>query len=70
MVGCHTMTSNLNIWKGGLRVSGGAILPWKAAWTLSAFKWKGGDWQYCNIADSPAKLQVKTLTATYMTSFN
>ena len=33
-------------WQGGLRASGGALMPRKCMWGLIAFKWSNGKWSY------------------------
>jgi hypothetical protein len=50
------LQTSLNIWEGGLRASGGALVPEKTTWHLSAFKWTGGNWLYCTKEDTLANL--------------
>lgn len=38
---------SLKTWEGGLRVTGGAIVPEKSHWYLVNFKWAQGNWKYC-----------------------
>jgi hypothetical protein len=46
-------------WEGGLRVSGGALVPSKSHWYLVDFKWRNGSWRYCSIADNPGELLMR-----------
>jgi hypothetical protein len=46
-------------WEGGLRVSGGALVPSKSHWYLVDFKWRNGSWRYCSIADNPGELSMR-----------
>jgi hypothetical protein len=52
----------LDIWEGGLNVTGGAIVPEKSHWYLVDFRWIGGVWKYLSVVDSPASLWVKDIT--------
>jgi hypothetical protein len=46
-------------WGGGLRVSGGALVPSKSHWYLVDFKWRNGSWRYCTVADNPGELSMR-----------
>ena len=54
----QTTQQSLNLWEGGLRTTGGALVPSKSDWTLVDFEVKEGEWQYtqCNQAE---KLSVR-----------
>jgi hypothetical protein len=52
---------SLNTWEGGLRATGGAIVPEKSYWYLINFKWKNGNWHYCPIEETEATLSVKDI---------
>jgi hypothetical protein len=51
----------LDLWEGGLRASGGAIVPSKTAWNLTSFKWNNGIWKYQTVDETPATLAVKDI---------
>ena len=58
----HKMQGALDAWEGGIRATGGAIVPEKSFWYLVDFKWKHGKWQYMTTAESPASLSVLDLS--------
>ena len=37
---------SINLWEGGLRTTGGALVPSKSDWTLIDFEVKEGEWHY------------------------
>lgn len=45
-------------WEGGLRASGGALVPSKSHWYLVDFKWKNGSWVYCPKEDTPGEISM------------
>ena len=49
---------SLNLWEGGLRTTGGALVPSKSDWTLVDFEVKEGEWQYTQ-RDQNEKLSVR-----------
>ena len=49
----------LNTWEGGLRATGGAIVPEKSHWYLIDFEWTQGRWRYASQKDKPADLYVR-----------
>ena len=57
------MQDALNLWEGGLRATGGALVPddpKKAHWYLIAFKWdSAGRMSYCSPSDAPGSLSVR-----------
>jgi hypothetical protein len=55
------LQQSLTLWQGGLRASGGAIIPEKSTWSLVDFKWRNGIWKYCTMENTPATLQVKDI---------
>lgn len=55
------MQSALDAWEGGIRGTGGAIVPEKSFWYLVSFAWKAGVWSYNTISASPFELTVKDL---------
>jgi hypothetical protein len=52
------MQASLDLWEGGIRATGGAIVPAKSHWYLIDFIWKLGDWRYATEAETPANLTV------------
>jgi len=55
------MQSSIDAWEGGIRATGGAIVPHKSFWVLVDFKWKAGRWRYATIKETPATLSVLDL---------
>jgi len=54
----------LNCWEGGIRATGGAIVPAKSHWYLIDFEWKDGAWKYAPITSTPAELHVRDANGT------
>jgi hypothetical protein len=52
------MQGAVDHWEGGLRASGGALVPSKSHWYLVDFKWRNDSWKYCTIADNPGALSM------------
>jgi hypothetical protein len=55
----HRMQQALDLWEGGIRATGGAIVPEKSHWYLIDFKWSQGNWKYKTEVDAPAQLRVR-----------
>jgi hypothetical protein len=55
------LQGSMDMWQGGLKATGGAIVPENNSWNLSAFKWSKGDWKYCSTQDTLASLQVQDI---------
>ena len=53
------MQSSLTAWEGGLRATGGAIVPEKSHWYMIDFVWKDGSWRYASLEETNFELQVK-----------
>ena len=53
------MQESLTAWEGGLRATGGAIVPEKSHWYLIDFVWKDGTWRYATLAETNLGLTVK-----------
>ena len=53
------MQNSLIAWEGGLRATGGAIVPEKSHWYLIDFVWKEGSWRYASLEEIEAGLLVK-----------
>ena len=58
------MQGSINAWEGGIRSTGGAIVPEKSFWYLLDFKWKQGKWRYSTLAETPGSLTVRDLHGT------
>jgi hypothetical protein len=52
------MQEAVDHWEGGLRASGGALVPSKSHWYLVDFKWLNDSWRYCSIEDNPGELSM------------
>lgn len=61
------MQHSVTAWEGGLRATGGAIVPEKSFWYLVDFKWKAGKWTYKSIAETPYTIQVRDAAGTLQT---
>jgi hypothetical protein len=53
------MQNSLTAWEGGIRTTGGAIVPEKSHWYLIEFGWKDGQPFYQPVAHTPGQLQVR-----------
>jgi hypothetical protein len=51
--------NSLTAWEGGIRPTGGAIVPEKSHWYLVEFGWRDGVPYYQPVQNSPGKLEVK-----------
>jgi hypothetical protein len=40
------LQKSVDTWEGGLKATGGAIVPEKTFWYLIDFTWNGGEWRY------------------------
>ena len=54
-------------WEGGIRATGGALVPDKTHWFLISFLWKEGKWTYASSAEAPGEIAVKDSTGTQRT---
>ena len=62
------MQDAIDHWKGGIRATGGALVPVKSHWYLVDFKWKyDGTWGYSTKEEAPGKLTVLDATGTRCT---
>ena len=53
------MQESLTAWEGGLRATGGAIVPEKSHWYLIDFVWKDGFWRYASLEETNCGLKVR-----------
>jgi hypothetical protein len=49
----------IDVWEGRLKATGGALVPEKTFWYLTAFKWQGGKWSYQSVAEAPCVNDIK-----------
>ena len=54
-----TMQDALCLWEGGIKATGGAIVPAKTHWYLIDFQWTDGKWAYSSDIETPGELQVR-----------
>lgn len=55
------MQEILDTWHGGIKATGGALVPEKSFWFPIGFKWNGDKWTYKKAEDFPAKLKIDGL---------
>ena len=53
------MQASVDDWEGGIRATGGAIVPEKSHWYLVSFDWDGSAWVYNSTADTPYEVTVR-----------
>ena len=46
-------------WEGGLRATGGALVPSKSYWYLIDFKWRNGKWLYRSRQEMPGDIHIR-----------
>ena len=56
------MQDVIDTWEGGLRASGGALVPSKSYWYLIHFTFRNNRWQYDSIDDSPGNLTIRDVS--------
>ena len=56
------MQAVVDTWEGGLRASGGVLVPAKSYWYLIHFKFKNNKWSYASIADTPGSLLIQDVS--------
>jgi hypothetical protein len=61
------MQSSVDRWEGGLRATGGALVPAKSHWYLIDFKWTGKLWKYRSIEEMPGELSILDTTGQRVT---
>jgi len=52
------LQTNIDLWQGGLAVTGGSLSPSKSSWCLLAMRPQGTHWSYHSIQSLPASLFV------------
>jgi hypothetical protein len=58
------MQRALSAWEGGLKATGGAIVPEKSHWYLIDFIWDSGQWRYQTIEEPHANIEIQDCTGT------
>lgn len=58
------MQWSLNAWEGGIRATGGAIIPEKSRWFLVDFHWNSGNWTYKWNRNALGNLTVRDISGT------
>ena len=53
------MQTSVDSWEGGIRASGGALVPEKSFWYLVDFKWTAGKWKYRDTWNHPPVLVIR-----------
>jgi hypothetical protein len=48
-------------WEGGLRASGGALVPSKSYWFLMHFIFENNGWRYATIDETPGELTIRDI---------
>jgi hypothetical protein len=56
------MQSVVDTWEGGLRASGGALVPSKSYWYLIHFKFLNNQWKYTTIQETPGELTIRNVS--------
>jgi len=54
-----TLQSNINLWQGGLAVTGGSLSSKKSSWCLLAWRSQGTRWSYHTIQSFPSTITIK-----------
>jgi hypothetical protein len=53
------MQQAIDTWEGGLRASGGALVPAKSYWFLIHFIFKNNKWRYARIRETPRNITIR-----------
>jgi hypothetical protein len=60
----HEMQQVVDTWEGGLRASGGALVPAKSYWFLIHFIFERNGWRYASIAETPGNITIRDIPGT------
>ena len=55
------MQQAIDHWEGGLKATGGALVPEKSYWYLIDFVWTGDRWRYATKEDLPGDISINTV---------
>jgi hypothetical protein len=58
------MQQAIDTWEGGLRASGGALVPSKSYWFLIHFVFERNTWRYARLEECPGSLTIREPTGT------
>jgi hypothetical protein len=53
------MQQAIDTWEGGLRASGGALVPAKSYWFLTHFIFEKNKWRYARIHETPGTITIR-----------
>lgn len=57
-----SIKKSIDAWEAGLKVTRGALVQEKTFWYLIDFAWRGGEWSYKSIQDTPGKVFANDIT--------
>ena len=60
----NEMQQVVDTWEGGLRASGGALVPTKSYWFLIHFVFERSRWRYASIAETPGNITIRNIPGT------
>ncbi len=55
----QAMQKVVDTWEGGIRASGGALVPSKSYWFLIHFIFENNKWRYANIDETPGNITIR-----------
>ena len=55
------MQQAIDHWEGGLKATGGALVPEKSYWYLNDFVWTGDRWRYATKEDIPGDIFINNV---------
>jgi hypothetical protein len=58
----NEMQQVVDTWEGGLRASGGALVPSKSYWYLLHFIFEQNKWRYASIEETPGDIKIRDIT--------
>jgi hypothetical protein len=58
------MQQVVDTWEGGLRASGGALVPDKSYWFLIHFIFENNRWRYARIEETPGNITIRNIPGT------
>jgi hypothetical protein len=60
----HEMQHVVDTWEGGLRASGGALVPSKSYWFLIHFVFERNRWRYARLDEAPGEITIRDIPGT------
>ena len=58
------MQQAVDTWEGGLRASGGALVPTKSYWFLIHFVFERNRWRYARLDETPGNITIRGIPGT------